>query len=1307
MIVTFGMFSCKDREIPQKIVMHPLMRADTVSTIPSIIHLTEEPDVYSLPAMKETVPLILDEQTITESKTEMIIPRQVKAGEPTISIIGSPETLLPDTSKAIPNTILAGMPSRAEAGEPFVKFENPYSFSFYTRSQGLNQDDISALLQDNDGNIWIGTYGAGIIRYDGTYFSHYDTQSGLPDNHILRLYLDNEGNIWIGTRVGGVIRFDGKYFTVFNDQNGLTNNSVEAILQDRRGYYWFGTYGGGVSRYDGEEFVHFTPDQGLAGDIVYTIEEDDAGNIWFGTRSSGISMFDGDTFTTYTREHGLASNYIVNSLKDSRGRLWFGTNGEGVSVFDGDTFFNYTPAEGLPDSDIISLYEDSRSNIWLGTRRAGIIEFRDDMILNYHEPHGLINTFITSFLEDNSGKMWFGTYGGGLGEYNGDLFRHFTEEDGLHDSFIRTIGQDKDGKLWLGSNSMGLFQFDGEKFYHFSFDQEVNDQRIRSIFSDSNDKLWMGTFGGSLISKYEGSFEFTDIIIDDQGVSITSICEDPFGNLWLGTHGNGIFMLNDEQIINYTSRHGLPDDFIRKVVSDSKGNIWAASREGGIIKFDGEKFSVLDKENGLHDSDFFDLYCDSHDNIWAASNGGGVYVYKDGVYINFTDRHGLGSNFVYSIIEDDQGNMWFGTRMGLSGLLIDQQGLASGWNSFYRYSAAKSGIFFKNYTRNDGFLGIGSNSRSIFQDDSGVLWIGANDILTAFFPDGLNETGKRPEIQITGVGLFNEFLPWADIVNNKDTVLLLSNGVEINKMKFDDVTPWYSLPQNLKLKHNNNHIVFRFVGISTRFSDQIKYQFMLEGIDEHWNALTVRNEVNYGNLSPGRYTFRVRAIDNNGVLSNEQKYDFFIAKPVWQSPVAYMLYVIIITLIIFSVTHHRKVLRHRREQQKIDEMMLQQEVEIAHKSVEFKQNFLANMSHEIRTPLTGILGMAELLGKTKLSDEQKDFLDTLSHSGENLRETINLVLDYSKIEAGKVKLKDECFELSGILNDAEKLFLSIASKKGIEFFAVKDPELPEFVKTDKQRVLQILNNLVSNAVKFTTRGSVGVKISSMDKSSDISHGDSVMIKVEVSDTGKGISEIEQEQLFKPFYQTEQDYNRAFEGTGLGLSISKELSVMLGGDIGLESEPGRGSTFWFTFKAHIADHADTKAVDQDRKTPSEHPEMNILLVEDKEVNQKVVKLMLKGMGHSVTVFDNGKQAVDNYVPGKYDLVLMDIQMPVMDGITATNVLRTKHENLPPIIGLSANAFEGDREKYMNMGMDEYLTKPVKATDFTDILDKLGF
>ena len=1307
MVLIIVVISCKGREKQHESGIHPLMRADTVSATPSVTRLKAEPDVYPMPAAKKTVPLILDEQPITQSKTEVIMPRQVQAGAPIVTLISDPGTMLPDTSTANPQIILAGMPVTSEAGEPLVKFENPYSFSFFTRSQGLNQDDISALLQDNDGNIWIGTYGAGIIRYDGSYFNHYDTQNGLPDNHILRLYLDKEGNIWIGTRVGGVIRFDGKYFTIFNDQNGLKNNSVEAIFQDSRGYYWFGTYGNGVSRFDGEKFVHFTSDQGLAGDIVYTIDEDDNGNIWFGTRSSGISMFDGDKFLTYSEEHGLGSNNIVNSVKDKKGRLWFGTNGNGVSVFDGETFLNYTPQDGLPDSDILSLYEDSRGNIWLGTRRAGIVKFRDDMILNFREPHGLINTFITAFLEDNNGKMWFGTYGGGLGQYNGDLFRHFTEEDGLHDSFIRTIGQDKEGKLWLGSNSMGLFQFDGEKFYNYSFDQEVNDQRIRSVFRDSGDRLWMGTFGGSLISYYNNSFTFRDIIVDDIGVSITSVCEDPSGNIWLGTHGNGIFMLDDEYIINYTSRHGLPDDFIRKVISDSRGNIWAASREGGIIKFDGEEFSVLDRNNGLHNSDFFDLYCDSNDYIWAASNGGGLYVFKDGVYINFTDRNGLGSNFVYSIIEDDEGSMWFGTRMGLSGLLIDRHELASGWKNFYQKPSVQSGIFFKSYTRNDGFLGIGSNSRSIFQDDSGVLWIGANDILTAFFKDRIEETADPPKIQITGVGLFNEFIPWANIVNRKDTALILSNGVEVSKMRFDDVTPWYGLPQNLKLKHNNNHIVFSFTGITTRFSDQIRYQFMLEGIDEQWNAITFRNEVNYGNLSPGRYIFRVIAIDNNGISSDEEKFEFFISKPIWQSPVAYMLYVIIITLAVFSVTHHRKVLRHRREQQKIDEMMLQQEVEIARKSVEFKQNFLANMSHEIRTPLTGILGMAELLSKTKLSDEQKDFIETLIHSGENLRETINLVLDYSKIEAGKVKLKDECFELGALLNDAEKLFISIASKKEIEFFAVLDPDLPEYVKTDKQRVLQILNNLVSNAVKFTARGSVGVKITSEDYLSDKSVGDAILIKVEVSDTGKGISESEQEQLFKPFYQTEQEYNRAFEGTGLGLSISKELSLMLGGEVGLESQPGNGSTFWFTFKARIVDHADAMPVKKDQKEDSEHPGMNILLVEDKKVNQKVVMLMLKGMGHNVTVYDNGKQAVDNYVEGKYDLVLMDIQMPVMDGITATGILRKKHDNLPPIIGLSANAFEGDREKYMNMGMDEYLTKPVKATDFTDILNKLGY
>ncbi|TVQ10631.1 MAG: response regulator [Bacteroidetes bacterium] len=369
--------------------------------------------------------------------------------------------------------------------------------------------------------------------------------------------------------------------------------------------------------------------------------------------------------------------------------------------------------------------------------------------------------------------------------------------------------------------------------------------------------------------------------------------------------------------------------------------------------------------------------------------------------------------------------------------------------------------------------------------------------------------------------------------------------------------------------------------------------------------------------------------------------------------------------------------------------------------IRFKQNFLANMSHEIRTPLTGVIGIIDILEKTKLSTEQADYISMLRLSGENLREIINQVLDYSKIEAGKLKLKKTDFELTELEKHAYTIFQSIA-KDSISFESTIDPSIPARIIADKNRLMQIISNLISNAIKFTAQGKIRFSAQNQTQSTN---PDEIVIKISISDTGLGIEERKLKELFKPFAQIHQSDYREYEGTGLGLSICSELVHIHGGEIGVDSKYGSGSTFWFTFKTEMAPASQPVSQQINNQQLEKLKNLRILLVEDKIINQKVMKLLLCSFGHTLELAENGAIALERYQPGKFDMILMDIQMPVMDGITATRKLREMHPEMPPIIGLSANAFEGDREKYMDMGLDEYLTKPLKKEDFAEVINRI--
>lgn len=435
--------------------------------------------------------------------------------------------------------------------------------------------------------------------------------------------------------------------------------------------------------------------------------------------------------------------------------------------------------------------------------------------------------------------------------------------------------------------------------------------------------------------------------------------------------------------------------------------------------------------------------------------------------------------------------------------------------------------------------------------------------------------------------------------------------------------------------------------------------------------------------------------NNWGIISKEGIFKYISAN---HSPIKDSNGKITGVVIVFRDITRLKILEMRQKQAKEEADRARKQSEAANKA---KSEFLANISHEIRTPINGIIGMINLTLMTDLNDEQKENLLTAKSCANALLNIINDILDFSKMEAGKFEIYNINFDLKELIEEVMKTHAVTAREKGIDLYCIVSPSVPQYMEGDPKRLQQILNNLLSNAIKFTEKGKVTLKVAN-DK---IEEGNYIL-KFSVEDTGIGIAENEKKLLFQNFSQVDSSITRRYGGTGLGLAISKRLVNMMGGEIWVESEKGKGSKFYFTVLLKPGKEVIRERNDEICIFKTMLP-LTILLAEDDEVNQTVCTRLLREKGHEVDVAKNGIEALKLYQRKEYDVILMDIQMPEMDGIEATKKIREiegekKHT---PIIALTSYALKGDRERFLALGMDEYMSKPIDIDVLYNIMDDI--
>jgi ligand-binding sensor domain-containing protein/serine phosphatase RsbU (regulator of sigma subunit) len=608
-------------------------------------------------------------------------------------------------------------------GKPFILGEGGTStFSNYTTDQGLALDAVSCAFTDKVGNLWFGTWGGGLSRYDGKSFTNFTTAQGLANNGVRCITEDKAGNLWFGTYGGGVSCYDGKSFTNFTSAQGLANNRVMSIKEDKTGNIWLGTEGGGVSRYDvnranapcnkntckhdlllqqdltehnkelAKSFTNFTTANGLVNNEVKAIAQDKIGNLWFGT-NAGVSCYaehlssdkemsgTKGRFTNYTTDDGLAYNVVSCIIEDKMGNLWFGTEGGGLSRYNSEqsaasakgahtaTFINYTTAQGLGNNNVRSMTEDKNGNLWLGTYGGGVSCYNGKSFNSFTVTQGLANNTIWGITEDNAGNIWFATDGGGVCRYDGKAFTNFTPAQGLAFNIVWTILEDKTGTLWFGTSGGGVSRYDGKSLTNYTPAQGLADKGVRCIIEDKKGNIWFGTYGGG-VSCYNGT-SFTNYTTA-QGLAdntIWSMWEDKTGTIWFGTNGGGVSRFDGTSFTNFTTAQGLTNNIVSKISGDQKGCLWFGTNGGGLSRYDGKSFTNFTTAQGLAGNAIMSIKEDKTGNLWFGTNGGGVSRYDGKSFINYTTAQGLPDNVVTQIVITKENNIALGTNLGV-GMLV-------------------------------------------------------------------------------------------------------------------------------------------------------------------------------------------------------------------------------------------------------------------------------------------------------------------------------------------------------------------------------------------------------------------------------------------------------------------------------------------------------------------------------------------------------------------------------------------------------------------------------------------------------------
>lgn len=1148
-----------------------------------------------------------------------------------------------------------------------------YSIREYRRERGndrgLASDFIWQIAEDSRGDLWLATIGGGVARWDrrNDHFQHFrhdplDPHT-LASDSVRALFIDADERIWAATERHGVDLLDPRtgrvrhFRNVPGDPNSLAADVTFALHRDRAGRLWVGT-DAGLSRYEPttDNFDNDVAQSGaLKGARIRAIFEDHAGALWIGTLDRGLHRLDPQTGQVTDFRHdarnprSLSNDRVRAILEDDAQRLWVATP-DGLNLFDraSQSFVRYgrdaDSPHSLRDDDVMSLYQDRGGVLWVGTRAGGASHWSPkSWVLGHYRSALIRNTAVNAFADDGAGTVWVGTFDGlvEIDTRNRQERRYGSEppvatDKGslqLTDARVMALLYDRDGALWIGTMRGGLQRFDPARGSTRSYRHVAADPAtlpadgIMSLYEDSDGDLWVGTYGGGLARIERGS-----------------------GHLTRYPHDNKA----DANALSSPRAHAIAEDL--------HGNLWIGTAGGGL--------NLLDRRTGrfhryqrnardptsLSDDTIYALHVDRQGAVWVGTAGGGLdQVIGDSdrpEAVRFQSDARLAnmpSQVVYGIESDRDGRLWLSTnnglvrfdpRSGASHLLREPQGLQA-----------------------DEF-----NFNAHYRGRDGTLYFGGNGGFNAFQPDSVTADSPPPRLALTSVAVLNKPLPLPQL-------------------------PGAGRP--LALAHDDKLVTFEFAALDFISPASNRYAYRLEGFDPDWIDGGSLHRATYTNLDAGEYVFRVRASNAEGVWSDKDlMIPVYVAAAPWNTVTARVVYALICVLIagyLWRLLRMRRArdLRYSRE---LEHMVRVRTHELEERNHQLqvlsraKSDFVARMNHELRTPMNGVLGMSELLLDARLDSVQRRFVENIHRSADALLAIVDDVLDFSKLEAGRLQLALVDCDLIELVEQTAEMLAARASAKNIELLCESPAHPLPRVRTDVVRLRQVLVNLGGNAVKFTDRGEVTMRVTSPGRD-----GDRLRVRLEVVDTGIGIEPEDQSRIFEEFVQGDASTTRRYGGTGLGLAIARQLVELMGGRLSLMSAPGEGSTFCAELSLPLAEEAT-----QTHSQPIGLDGLRVLVADDNTAARRLIAQALNQWGAHAADVGTLPEVVQELRATAYNALVIDDSL--LEGAMADELQRVLAERgtRPRIVRLVSFANLAQAQAPDTQWLDADVTKPVRLS-----------